>query len=355
MMKNSPLVSVIIPVYNVEKYLSHCLNSVLGQSLRDIEVICIDDGSSDDSLAILRDYEKQDERVRVIAQTNLGVSAARNAGLDVAKGEWVAFVDSDDEVMPDIWKTLLVEAGNEDAIYFSAEEVVMKDGARRVVESGYFDVKFKGLWKLRDEDLFRLSMTVWDKLFRRSKIEESRIRFPHGVYFEDNVFVLNFVGTYRLARFIPRKLYRYFRREGSITSQVLHHKPGIAFDYIKVLYFLYEGWSKKGLLPQLEDSFERMCFDMLRSAIETCQPWERTGIAYAMAEFLRQKGLEPRNKALRALKDGNLTIRLGDFPNKEITLLKPLRGWQKILYVGNWQGRKVLRIFGFKIASWEKQ
>ena len=156
-------------------------------------------------------------------------------------------------------------------------------------------------------------------------------------------------------RFVPRRLYRYFRREGSITDMSRHHKPGLAFDYIRILDFLYEGWSKQGLFPQLEDSFEQMCFDKFRSAIETCQPWERAGIAYAMAALLHKRELKPRNKILRALKDGELTIRLGDFPGKEITLLKPLRGWQKILYVGNWQGRRVLRIFGFKLASWNKQ
>lgn len=353
-MNAAPLVSVIIPVYNVESYLPRCLDSVLGQSLRDIEVICIDDGSSDASLAVLREYAGRDERVRVIAQTNLGVSAARNAGLDAAKGKWVAFVDSDDEVMPDIWESLLAEAGNEDAIYFSAEEVVQEGGSLRVIESGYFDVKFKTRWKLRDDDLFKVSMTVWDKLFRRSRIEEGRLRFPHGVYFEDNAFVLNFIGTYRLARFVPRKLYRYFRREGSITSKALHHKMGVAFDYIKILDFLHEEWKKQGLFPQMESSFEQVCFSKLRSAIEICQPWERTGIAYVMAASLHRWGLEPRNETLRALKNGELTIRLGDFPGKEITLLKPLRGWQKLFYVGNWQGRRVLRLFGIKLASWKK-
>ena len=86
-MKASPVVSVIIPVYNVEKYLPRCLDSVLGQSFRDIEVICIDDGSTDSSSEILRSYAQKDARIRIISQENRGVSAARNAGLDIAQGE----------------------------------------------------------------------------------------------------------------------------------------------------------------------------------------------------------------------------------------------------------------------------
>lgn len=350
----TPLVSVIIPVCNGEKYLAPCLDSVLGQSLRNIEVICVDDGSSDGSPAILREYAGRDSRVRIIRQQNLGVSAARNAGLDAAAGTWVAFVDSDDEVMPDIWETLLAEAGNEDIILFSAEEIAIQGGKPRVIQSGYFDVKFKTRWKLRDSDLFLISMTVWDKLFHRSKIEQYGIRFPHGVVFEDNAFVLSFIGINRLARFVPKKLYRYFRREGSITSKALRHKLGLAFDYIKILDFLHEEWTKQGLFPKMEASFEELCFSKFRSAIEICQPWERPGIAYVMASSLHGWGLQPRNETLRALKEGDLKIRLGAFPGKDITLLKPLRGWQKLLYVGNWQGRRVLRIFGIKVASWKK-
>lgn len=353
-MKASPVVSVIIPVYNVEKYLPRCLDSVLGQSCRNIEVICVDDGSTDSSPEILQRYADRDDRVRVLTQKNLGVSAARNAGIAVATGKWVAFVDSDDEVMPNIWETLLAEADTEDVIFFEAEEIVFQNGKPMVIQSGYFNVKFKNRRKLRDSDLFFLSMTVWDKLFRRSKIEEYGIHFPHGVVFEDNAFVLSFIGINRLARFVPKKLYRYFRHEGSITSNALRHKPGLAFDYIKILNFLHEEWLKQGLFPQMEASFEEICFSKFRSAIEICQPWERAGIAYVMASSLHRWGLNPRTEILRALKEGSLRIRIGSFPGKDITLLKPLRGWQKLFYIGNWQGRRILCVFGCKLASWKR-
>ena len=97
-----PKVSVIIPVYNVEKYLRECLDSVVNQTLKDIEIICINDGSPDNSLAILEEYAKKDSRIIVISQENSGVSTARNVGIDLAKGDYLYFIDADDYAEPDL-------------------------------------------------------------------------------------------------------------------------------------------------------------------------------------------------------------------------------------------------------------
>ena len=93
---NSDLISIVVPVYNTEKYLPKCLDSLLGQTYKNLEIICINDGSTDGSLQILEDYAKQDNRIIVLSQENAKQGAARNRGLDIAKGEYVTFVDSDD-------------------------------------------------------------------------------------------------------------------------------------------------------------------------------------------------------------------------------------------------------------------
>ncbi|GMO37902.1 MAG: hypothetical protein Ta2B_17610 [Termitinemataceae bacterium] len=105
-----PVISVIIPVYNVEHYLRRCLDSVLAQTFTDFECILIDDGSPDKSPAICDEYAKKDSRFVVIHQANAGVSAARNAGLDIAQGEWITFVDSDDWIEPDMLRVLYQNA-----------------------------------------------------------------------------------------------------------------------------------------------------------------------------------------------------------------------------------------------------
>lgn len=354
-MRAAPAVSVIIPVYNVEKYLERCLDSVLCQSFHDIEVICVDDGSTDTSPEILSRYRERDERVRIITQKNQGVSVARNAGLDAATGEWVAFVDSDDEVMPNIWESLLANAADEDAICFSAEEVFQQNGEQKIIHSGYFDIKYSKDKKINDDEVLTLSMTVWDKLFRRSKIESCTIRFPLNMRFEDNVFILNFFASHRNVRFFSQKLYRYFRNEGSLTDLACHHKEELAFDYIRILDHIHIFWTRHGFLPQMQHQFERICFDRFREAIKICQPWEQPGIVYSLSQSLRKWGLQPACKELAAIKEGKLSIHMPFFPYKNVTLLKPLKGLQKLFYIGNCQDRRVLLVFGVRLASWKKE
>ncbi len=354
-MEKAPRLSVVIPVYNVEKYLARCLESVLSQEVRDMEILCVDDGSTDGSLEILKDYAARDSRVRVVAQENRGVSAARNAGLDIAQGEWISFVDGDDELLPGAYASLLENCGDEDFICFGAEEVRENAGRWIPIRSGYFDVVFNGTKRLTDDELLRFSMTVWDKLYRRSAIEAQRLRFPEGLRFEDNVFMLNFAGFYRNCRFVPQKCYRYFRHEGSFMEDAKLGKERLAFDYISILDPIYEFWRKHSLLPQHQAAFERVCFKFLRGAVEMCQPWERTGIVYALATLLHRWDFKPERRELRDIKEGRITVRLGAFPGKDITMLKPLKGLEKIIFVGNWQKKRIFCLFGIKLFSWRKE
>ena len=349
----APLVSVIVPVWNAERTLGRCIGSLMAQSLPSLEIICVDDGSTDGSAAMLRRFAGEDPRIRVISQENRGVSAARNAGLDAARGRWVAFADSDDAVAPGTYGTLLRFDGGEDALCFSAEELVCRDGCVVRRESGYFDVGRAGPATLRDDELTSLSMTVWDKMFRREKIEAAGLRFPEGLHFEDNAFVMGFFALHRRACFVPRRLYIYFRHEGSLTHRAMERSQGLAFDYIGILDSVYAFWRRHGLFPRMQGVFERLCLDRLRSAIDICQPWERPGIAFALSSCLRGWGFEPQDESLRALRDGRLSLRLGAFPGRDITLLKPLRGWQKLFWAGRWQGRRAVRLLTFKVASWE--
>lgn len=354
-MKNhTPVISVIIPVYNVEKYLRRCLDSVLNQSFHDIEVICIDDGSTDSSLSILREYAAKDARVRVLAQSNRGVSAARNAGLDAAEGTWVTFVDSDDEVLPDMYETLSAQAGDEDAVYFSAEELIMDGDRLTPVHSSYFDVTSSGVSIVNDDEISRFSMVVWDKLFRREKIESIHLRFPEGLYFEDNVFIINFFSLHHKVRFLQKKLYRYFRRSDSITGIAHAKKNGMAFNYIHILDAIHSFWRTWHLLPEKQALFERFCIFYFRAAIKICQDWERPGLVYELARSLHSWQLEPENDLLRNIKQGILSIRAGRFPGKDITMLKTLKGFEKILYIGNFNDNRIVYLFSMKIASWRR-
>ena len=351
---NSPLVSLVLPCYQNGRTLARTVHSIQAQTVRDWELIAVDDGSADDTLAVLQRLAQHEPRMRVLHQENGGVSAARNAGLDAAEGTWISFVDSDDEVLPDIYETLSAQAGDEDAVYFSAEELIMDGDRLTPVHSSYFDVTSSGVSIVNDDEISRFSMVVWDKLFRREKIESIHLRFPEGLYFEDNVFIINFFSLHHKVRFLQKKLYRYFRRSDSITGIAHAKKNGMAFNYIHILDAIHSFWRTWHLLPEKQALFERFCIFYFRAAIKICQDWERPGLVYELARSLHSWQLEPENDLLRNIKQGILSIRAGRFPGKDITMLKTLKGFEKILYIGNFNDNRIVYLFSMKIASWRR-
>ena len=130
-MTAQPKISVIIPVYNAENYLRKCLQSVCEQSLKDLEIICINDGSTDNSQEILERFAADDSRIRIIKQSNTGLSATRNKGIFLAKGEYLGFVDADDWINPDFYNTLYSAADNKNADVALGGIICVKDDSRK--------------------------------------------------------------------------------------------------------------------------------------------------------------------------------------------------------------------------------
>lgn len=180
-----PLISVIIPIYNVEKYLHRCVDSVLGQTYGNIEVILVDDGSPDNCPKICDEYAEKDGRVKVIHQPNCGLSAARNAGLDIFSGEYVAFVDSDDYVAPDFLYFMYDLVAEHGADIVSCGAVDVYPSGKTAFHSADTDVHVmdsrEALERMCYNDSFYV--TAWDKLYKRELFDG--IRFTVGKLFED--------------------------------------------------------------------------------------------------------------------------------------------------------------------------
>ena len=189
-------VSVIIPVYNVEKYLEECMDSIVNQTLTDIEIICINDGSSDNSLNILEKYAEKDNRITVHSQTNKGHAIATNRGMDLATGDFLFFMDSDDildlkaleltykaAIEKDVDFVLFKSMNYDDASgsYYETENFSMNQIAE-VVGENIFNYKDIG------ELMFNAIVTPWSKLYKRDFVMKNNLRFPDGLIFEDNVF-----------------------------------------------------------------------------------------------------------------------------------------------------------------------
>ncbi len=220
------LLSVIVPVYNVEPYLRQCLDSVCGQTYRTLEILCVDDGSTDGSLDILREYEAKDPRVRVFCQPNAGLAAARNTGLDAATGEWVTGLDPDDWLEPHAYETAMQGAVEGVDLVCFGTHVVAEDGMERYapVVRQRLVVPFSGFRRMEDEVLNKMDCCVWNKLYRRSSIKTSAARFEDdGDEGEDLGFNACFNVCARAAAFIDEPLY-------CLRLRKVSHRPAYGED-----------------------------------------------------------------------------------------------------------------------------
>lgn len=188
-----PKVSVIVPVYNVENYLSSCLESILSQSLMDMEIICVDDGSTDNSGRILDQYALRDNRIKVIHRLNAGYGASMNVGLSAASGEYIGIVESDDRIKPEMYQTLYAAAVQDDLDLVKSDVMYWIEGIDYVKEIHYqwLDDYYERVLSDADRNLFfDFFMNIWTGIYKRSFLEEKKIRFHEspGASYQDNGF-----------------------------------------------------------------------------------------------------------------------------------------------------------------------
>lgn len=214
----APLISVIIPVYNVAPWLRRCLDSVIDNTYKNLEIICVNDGSTDNSLSILREYGARDQRIRVIDKENGGLSSARNAGMDIASGEFIAFIDPDDWVHPQYFELLLYAQQQADA------DITIGDHLRTdnpmPPDYSLIDPEAISLRALSIDETISVRYTrnyVWGRLYRTSLLRDHR--FIEGVVFEDTPFNLMLLSRNEGIRiaFMSQPLYFYFMRQSSIV------------------------------------------------------------------------------------------------------------------------------------------
>lgn len=221
-MKNAtPLISIIIPVYNVEKYLRQCVDSVLAQTYKNLEIILIDDGSVDSSGKICDEYAVQDRRVKVIHQNNQGVYVSRNVGLQVATGEYIGFVDSDDYIKPDMYQILLEETlKNQVDITMCGQFLLKPNGVEAVKfpQKTAYIYPDNATW-LKDLMTYPFATQVlWNKLFKKQAI--GNIIFnPQLRNSGDCQFLLDLLCKPLRVAFVPQPLYYYVVRDNSITHR----------------------------------------------------------------------------------------------------------------------------------------
>ncbi len=218
MMKQNDLISVIVPVYKVEKYLHRCVDSILNQTYRNLEIILVDDGSPDSCPKICDEYAKRDNRIKVIHKNNAGVSAARNTGLEFSQGEFIAFVDSDDCIETNMYELLHKSiVKNRCDIAMSGYNLLYKNDIKKMMDESILHVNDEKLKSIPDVMFVDNSFgNIWRLLYRRSFIGGHRFSqdFFSG---EDLLFNLNLIKKNTKISVVKECLYNYFQRNDSVV------------------------------------------------------------------------------------------------------------------------------------------
>ena len=240
-----PKISIIVPVRNVAKWLRECMNSLINQSFKKIEIICIDDGSTDDSGKILDEYAQKDNRIKVIHKENGGVSSARNAGLDIATGEYIAFVDPDDYVHPKTYEYAYNYAKNDNVDILRFNYRPFNDGHDNfnVDDINLEDAKVMPLLEYLKCHLMHY---CWGYLFKSNLIKNDNIRFPDMYTVQDTCFTLMVAAKAKKMKHIPGKFYNYRRsRVGQVTSLPSSKR---AYDRLVLLKYVIKSWKDRSCL-----------------------------------------------------------------------------------------------------------
>lgn len=234
-------ISVIVPLYNAEKYLRDCIESILSQTFTDFECMLIDDGSKDNSLNICFEYAAKDNRIKVIQNEHKGVSYARNTGLKMAKGEYISFVDSDDEISDSMFETMVNHMDNNDYdIVQCGYDYIMEDEKKSLpytIESELEIVSGKDMLKKFGLEYSEIYFVLWNKLYKRSLFKN--IEFPLGKLHEDEFVTYKIYYKTKRAVLLKDCMYSYYKRLGSITNtySVNRLESFIEYNKLRINYF----------------------------------------------------------------------------------------------------------------------
>lgn len=329
---NVPLLSVIVPVYNTAPWLRRCLDSICSQSYRNLEILCVNDGSTDNSAEILAEYAARDSRIRVYIQANAGLSAARNTGLEHASGEWVTGVDSDDWLYPGVYEQAVrcCKPGI-DMVFFGVRDVDEAGGA--LPHNTYFDLPEDGEYPMRPELASRLNVCFWSKIWRRSLLEENCLRFPVGLVHEDEAMYYLAAPFARNIAICPALGYAYMQREGSIMKETGMNVIKRVKRYVPVLEYVHGEYEHRNMLRTpakhyLVVMFLRLCAKRYWQEA----PEQRETVRKMCAGVIQKCGMTKADYRLERF--------------------VPVHGWKR-LFLTRYAQAKVYRFLGLPIwVSW---
>lgn len=258
-----PKLSVIIPVYNVEKYVGKCIESLINQTLKDIEIICVDDCSTDDSLSIVEKYAKKDKRIKIIKhKKNSGRSVTRNTGIKNVSSQYIMFCDSDDFYDKTMCNEMYnaIEKSGADIAVCGMNIIYEADKNLKQSDDEYYKIKYKGTQLVTYDLINNCDVSVCNKIFKRSIINYHDLKFPDGLNYEDAYYFFVYMLWAEKATFVNKKLYNYIRHAGSIMNQTFKKCDTSAIDHLKIAFEIFDYMNKHNKYNENRDYFWESIF-----------------------------------------------------------------------------------------------
>lgn len=300
---SQPKVSIVIPCYNVETYLRECIDSALAQTLQEIEVICVNDGSTDGTLSILKEYEASDARLRIIDKPNSGYGDSMNRGFDAANGEYVAILEADDYLKPNMFEVLYEQARKHDLDVIKSDfEIFVGDGSERVFTYMNTCRKRNQYYRIinpeQNVDIFNARMNTWTGLYRKEFLDRHHIRHntTPGASYQDNGFWFQTFMWAERVMFVDRAFYQ-LRRDNPNSSV---HNRGKVFCIFEEYAFIEK------LLRADPHKCEKLIQIFQKKKFDNCLYHFRRVGAEFRSEFLRRMSDEFKQARAAGELDKNL-------------------------------------------------
>lgn len=255
-----PKISVIVTSYNDAKLLPQCLDTLLGQTLTDIEIVGVNDASTDDTLAVLKRYAKRDHRVKYVDNPkNVGLAASRNRGLAQATAPFLMFCDADDYYDPTMCQAMYeaITESKADLAISEIRVIYQAHADMKPSDDNYYSLKYHGLQQINPTLIYNTDLSSTNKIFRRSVLDQNHLEFPEGKRFEDAYFCVAYFCASQTAFYLNQQLYNYVRHAGSIMSQTWSKDTADdhAIDHLHITFMLFDFLNQQGLLGKYRDLY----------------------------------------------------------------------------------------------------
>lgn len=358
-----PKISIIVPVYNTEKYLVQCFESLINQTFSDIEIICVNDGSDDNSLKILEEYAQKDERIKIFSQKNQGAGVARNFGMAKAKAEYIMFCDSDDFYELQMCEKMFKEIteNNVDICFCNSNYVQKNEGSFEVFKEAKF--KLEGYQELSGNTKLKINTEIGlpNKIFKKSLINKHGIVSPNSSYGEDTAFWIQYVAVAKNGYFINENLYNYVFRSTSLVNNLkkTYDVQGISNALVAFLD-AFDFAKRNNVFNENRQFYFQILF-------QTCDFYWRDLSNEEFINLLEKMSLKLQSvkfsikcnfyeSFFRYIKKKNYKKVLSIFHNMDYYLyLESLTFWQKIFSLRNVLNQKILCILGMKFRFERKK